>query len=154
MRTTQSDLLYSHFHATCHLLFEMTSSQVFSMCVRMYAQLFVVLNDIHAWLKCAVCQQAIQGSGQQSCRGPRPDAELRHYYDSLVLKYIPCSKLQFWKHRCSKTENLDALQFFGQLTSPLFGAFWLFWGCHSGSFRVELQSCKLSRILAVCRPPQ
>lgn len=39
--------------------------------------------------------QAIQGSGQPSCHGQRVDAELRHYYDSLVLKYIPCSKLQF-----------------------------------------------------------
>ncbi|KAL0052418.1 hypothetical protein WJX82_001760 [Trebouxia sp. C0006] len=33
--------------------------------------------------------QAIQGSGQPSCQGQRPDAELRRYYDSLVLKYIP-----------------------------------------------------------------
>jgi len=35
-----------HFHATCHPLFEMTSTQVFSMCACTSAQLFVVLNDI------------------------------------------------------------------------------------------------------------
>ncbi|DBA73081.1 TPA: hypothetical protein ACH3X2_010020 [Trebouxia sp. C0005] len=39
--------------------------------------------------------QAIQGSCQPGCQGQCADAELRHYYDSLVLKYIPCSKLQF-----------------------------------------------------------
>lgn len=39
--------------------------------------------------------QAIQGSGQQTSQGQSPDAELRHYYDALIIKYIPCSKLQF-----------------------------------------------------------
>ena len=46
MQTAQSALLCVHFHATYHLLFKMTSTQVFSMWACIAAQLFVALNNI------------------------------------------------------------------------------------------------------------